>query len=213
VPFSECLFNTLDPVLQEVGREAEDAWERALRARGLEDLTRVAARPHDARSTPWEEFRAALAALPAEAPAYGREVEIGARVGAFEVSGRIDFFVILWDQVTPRVRLVEGKASRKDRTYHRIQLAAYVVLLRRLLQAAPLQIGGHEVDADAVEGTVVRIDEVTNEPQDMIERPALNLDTEIADLERLLAGDGLLAPIVDRDLDALEYQLNAKCDG
>lgn len=33
VPFSERLFNSLDPVLQEVGREAEDKWERALLAR------------------------------------------------------------------------------------------------------------------------------------------------------------------------------------
>jgi hypothetical protein len=40
VPFSERLFNTLDPVLQEVGRRAEDGWETALRANGLVDLTR-----------------------------------------------------------------------------------------------------------------------------------------------------------------------------
>ena len=34
VPFSERLFNTLDPVLQEVGREAENGWEAALREEG-----------------------------------------------------------------------------------------------------------------------------------------------------------------------------------
>ncbi len=34
VPFSERLFNTLDPVLQE-GGEAENGWEAALREEGL----------------------------------------------------------------------------------------------------------------------------------------------------------------------------------
>lgn len=34
VPFSERLFNTLDPVLQEVGRDAENRWETALQDRG-----------------------------------------------------------------------------------------------------------------------------------------------------------------------------------
>lgn len=40
VPFSERLFNTLHPVLQQIGREAEDGWEAMLRQRGLRDLTR-----------------------------------------------------------------------------------------------------------------------------------------------------------------------------
>lgn len=213
VPFSERLFNTLDPVLQEVGRAAEDRWEEALRARGLDDLTGVADRPADNRATPWEEFRATLEALPPGTQAYGREIEISARVGAFDVSGRIDFFVVLWDRGTVRVRIVEGKASRKDRTYHRIQLAAYLFALCQQLREAPLRIGGQEVEIDMIEGVVARIDEITSEPQDIIERPPLNLDTEIADFERLLAPDGLLASIANSDLDALDYQLNAKCDG
>jgi hypothetical protein len=92
VPFSERLFNTLDPVLQEVGREAEDRWEVALRTRGLTDLTKVSTRPAEARATSWEDFRALLDALPPGTPAYGREIDVGARVGAFNVIGRIDFF-------------------------------------------------------------------------------------------------------------------------
>lgn len=139
VPFSERLFNVLDPVLQEVGRSAEDKWEQALARRGFRDLTRRAERPADARQTPWGDFAALLGALPRDVEAYGREVEIGARIGAFDVSGRIDFLVVLWTEGTVRVRLVESKASRKDRTYHRIQLALYLVLLRRHLRDRPLQ--------------------------------------------------------------------------
>jgi len=60
VPFSERLFNTLDPVLQEVGREAEDGWETSLRDHGLRDLSRSDQREPGNRAVPWAEFRAAL---------------------------------------------------------------------------------------------------------------------------------------------------------
>src|SRR6516164_5312100 len=52
VPFSERLFNTLDPVLQEVGREAENRWELALREQKLDDLTNFEERDPEARSAP-----------------------------------------------------------------------------------------------------------------------------------------------------------------
>ncbi|MCU7812829.1 MAG: hypothetical protein KZQ77_16615, partial [Candidatus Thiodiazotropha sp. (ex Notomyrtea botanica)] len=55
-PFSERLFNTLDPVLQEVGRKAEDAWEKALQDNESKDLTQINNRPPDQRSTSWGEF-------------------------------------------------------------------------------------------------------------------------------------------------------------
>ena len=212
IPFSERLFNTLDPVLQEVGREAEDRWEAALQERGVRDLTRMRARNPDQRSTPWAEFRGMLEALPREATAYGREIEVAGAFGPFQLSGRMDFLVVLWDLGTPRLRIVEGKASRKDRTYHRIQLAAYILMLRQVLHDAPLNIAGQEVGADAIEGCVARIDELTNEPQHILELPALNLDSEFSDIERLLANDGSLASICQRDIDALEFQLNEKCD-
>lgn len=212
VPFSERLFNTLDPVLQEVGREAEDGWEATLRQHGLRDLTRSDQREPGNRAVPWAEFRAALEALPADTPAYGREIELTGTFGAFDVNGRMDFVLVLWDRGTPRLRVVEAKASRKDRTYHRIQLALYLLMLRQLLEQAPLIIAGREVGPDAIEGCVARIDEATNEPQALLELPALSLESEIADIGRLLAEDGLLASIVNRDLDTLDFQLNAKCD-
>jgi hypothetical protein len=40
----------------------------------------------------------------------------------------------------------------------------------------------------------------------------LNLESESADIGRLLSEDGLLASIVNRDIDALDFQLNVKCD-
>lgn len=211
VPFSERLFNSLDPVLQEVGREAEDAWEQALTSRGVAQL--------DASSDPetgvvsWSSFVNALSSATPGVPVYCREVTLTGRIGCFEVEGRIDFAVLLWDNGVPRLRVVEGKASRKDRTYHRIQLATYIILLLDRIAERPVTIGGQALQAAAVEGTVVRIDEITNEPHDMLARNALNLDTEIADVQRMLSIEGLLSSVCDRDLDSLDYQLDSKCDG
>ena len=89
---------------------------------------------------PIAEFRAQLEALPANTPGFGREVEITGTIGAF--TGRMDCVLVLWDRGTPRLRIVESKASRKDRTYHRVQLSVYVILLRDLLRANPLVIAG-----------------------------------------------------------------------
>jgi hypothetical protein len=44
----------------------------------------------------------------------GREIELTGTFGAFEVNGRMDFVLVLWDRGTPRLRIVEAKASRKD---------------------------------------------------------------------------------------------------
>jgi hypothetical protein len=211
VPFSERLFNSLDPVLQAVGREAENAWERSLAAQGVNRLAADA----DAETgvVSWAAFVEALAGATSRRLVYCREVEIDGRVGCFNIGGRMDFVVLLWDDGVPRLRIVEGKASRKDPTYHRIQLAAYMLLIRQRLAETPVMVAGLPLDPDAVEGTVVRIDEATNEPQDMLARPALNLDTETADVERMLSDEGLLASVVDRDLDGLDFQLDAKCDG
>jgi len=124
----------------------------------------------------------------------------------------MDFVLVLLDRGTPRLRIVEAKASRKDRTYHRIQLALYLQMLQQLLEHTPLIIAGREVGPDAIEGCVARIDEATNEPQALLGLPVLNLESEIADIGRLLSEDGLLASIVNRDIDALDFQLDAKCD-
>lgn len=214
IPFSERLFNTLDPVLQAVGRETEDKWERALRQHGVVKLDDpVRANPQDTSPIKWEEIREVIERIPEGTNTYAREIEITGRIGAFDVTGRIDFLLVLWDRGTPRIRLIEGKASRKDRTYHRIQLSTYVRLLSDALNEHHLAIAGHEISSDAIEGAVARIDEVTNEPQDILAREALNLDIERADLERLLAPGGLLESIVGSNLDELDFQIGSKCDG
>ncbi|MEM1022473.1 MAG: AAA domain-containing protein [Myxococcota bacterium] len=213
LPFAERLFNALDPVLQAAGRERETGWEAALLAGGLRDLSGYSTRPDEAKHTPWADLVAELGTLAQGDEAYGREVEVSATVGAFEIEGRVDFVLLLWRDGRPVLRLVECKASRRDRTYHRIQVAIYQAMVRTLLISSPVVIAGHQLSPDDVECVVARIDEATNESQEILALDPLDLEMEVADVDRLLADDGALRRIATSNLEDLPYQLEAKCDG
>ena len=213
LPFAERLFNTLDPVLQEAGRAREATWEQSLRNGGLVDLTNYAARPDDGKPAPWSEVVEAATGLPVGQSAYAREVQVSAQIEDFRLEGRIDFVLLLWREARLVLRLVECKASRRDRTYHRVQVAIYRMLVRELLAAEPMEIAGTAVLPEDVQCVVARIDEATNESQEILALEALDLEMEDADIGRLLAEDGALRRIVDADLPDLDFQLNQKCDG
>jgi len=218
LPFAERLFNALDPVLQEAGRKREEEWEESLKAERLTDVTGFSLKPSTLTSrekaTMWDDFVTKIhsLSLPAGRDAYGREVAVHGSIGAFDIEGRIDFILILWKDGRPTLRLVESKASRRDRTYHRMQVATYRLLVQQMLRAMPLTIGGMTISPEDVECIVARIDESTNLGQAILELQPLNLDTEQADIERLLAPTGALEYIVNTDLPSLSYQLNEKCD-
>ncbi len=118
---------------------------------------------------------------------------------------------MLWENNEPKLRLVECKASRKDRTYHRVQVALYWMLVRQLIQENQLSINGIKLKPENIECVVVRIDENTNKSQDIIKSEALNLDMIEADINRLVSSDGSLHRIVQANLDDLHYQLDKKC--
>lgn len=158
LPFYNRLFNPLDPVLRTAGADREDEVDDGLVAEGFFDLTRFRARRdagEDTRTT-WAEFAQILRTLEPGQLVFGREVDVDGIVGAFEVLGRIDFVIVEWDGSVPRVRLVECKASRKDKTYQRIQAAVYRVLVRGLVESNGLEIagaGGADEILDYLEGS------------------------------------------------------------
>src|SRR5262249_6272762 len=127
-PFFDRLANTLDPVLKGVGRTRGDQWEGGIKRNRFPDLTETASKGKQA-SAPWKDFAGTLSSLPAGQPAYGRQIEVEGIIGAFLVKGVIDFVLLRWAEGLPRLCLVECKASRRDRTYHRVQVAVYRMLL------------------------------------------------------------------------------------
>ncbi len=164
-------------------------------------------------NTSWASFRAAVEGAAVGQNVFGREVEIAADIGAFDVEGRVDFLLLLWEDGKPLLRIVECKASRKDRTYQRVQVALYRMMVRQMLESQQLLAGGVPLSPNDVECVVARIEEDTNQSQSMLDLPSLDSEMEEADIERLLDFDGPLLHIANTPLNDLAYQLDAKCDG
>jgi hypothetical protein len=212
IPFYELIFSTsLDPVLEEEGRKREDEWDKSLQQEGLIDLTQMNQKSEKDKSTEWNDFVENLTNLSANQNAYGREIAITEKLGEFNISGHIDFVIVFWEKNEPKLKLVECKASRKDRTYHQVQVALYRMLVRQLINNNPITIHGINLKSENIECVVVRIDENTNKSQDIIKSEALDLDTIEADINRLIAPDGVLNYIVETNLVDLDYQLDQKC--
>lgn len=212
LPFAERLFNAMDPVLQESGRQREQAWEKYLNDKGLSLIEPNPASEAQHGVLLWNDFLGQLEHLTPGQHAFGREVSISAAIEGFRIEGRMDFVLLIWEGDTPHLRIVECKASRKERTYHRIQVAVYRMLVQQLIEATPLIIAGTPILACDVEAVVARIDESTSKNQAILELHPLNLETEEADARRLLASNGALARIVSESLDNLSYQIEYKCD-
>src|SRR5262249_34835610 len=157
-------------------------------------------KPPDAKETPWAAFAAQVATLKPGEDAYGREIEIEVGIGPFRLKGRVDFILVLWQGGKPRLRLVECKSSRRDRTYQRLQVAIYRRMIRTLIAAGLVSAGGVAVDPADVECVVVRLEEETNLRQDILALPPLDLWMKDADIERLLAPGGVLVRILASSL-------------
>ncbi len=214
LPFYNRLFNPLDPVLRTAGADREDEVDDGLVAEGFVDITRFRARRNagaDTRTT-WEAFAEMLRPLKPGQLVFGREVDVSGVVGSFAVIGRIDFVIVEWDHLAPRIRLVECKASRKDKTYQRIQAAVYRLLVRRLVEKHALEIGGEGVYTRSIEAIVARIDEGTEEVQPVRRLTALDLEVETSDVLRLLEDGGQIDAVLSMDLQELPYSIEPKCD-
>ncbi|MFI7598398.1 AAA domain-containing protein [Actinoplanes sp. NPDC049681] len=213
LPFYERLFNTLDVVLQLEGHRREDEWAESLAEAGLVDL--VGGRPadDDDPNPAWSDFVEAVTRLDPGVEGYAREVRLEGRVGAFQVEGRADFLLLLWRNDRPVVRIVECKASRRDRTYQRLQVALYARLVKRCLSESSVSVGGCALSPQDVEVVVARVDESTNTNQSILELEPFDVDMEDSDLLHLLAEGGTLAYVDDTPLHDLSYQIDQKCDG
>jgi len=245
VPFYERLFNPLDPVLQQRGKEREDDWASSLRNDGVHELTPPSgeALPTADESGPlarnvehgeegsetddqdsddedddyltWDEFRASIYGLARDQEGFAREVRIRGEVGAFPIKGRMDFLVVRWGEDGAKLRVVETKNSRKDRTSQRIQVALYEELLEDKLESSPLRIRNGVITEDDIECVVGRIDDTTNQIEDILELDTLDLSRERSDVRRLLEPDGRIEDILSVDaenIDELDYRLEPKCD-
>ena len=209
-PFYGAVRKPMDPILAMNGRELEDQWEKDF-GRTMKFINPPS--DMDKRGTmTWGDFLAAVTRLRPGEPVFAREVEISRQIGAFIISGRMDFVLLRWDGETPVLRIVECKASRKDKTYHRVQIAAYRLMVEASLAEWADDRSGVRWNDAVVESVVVRIDEESNRNQDALELPSLDLEEEKDDLRHLLSADGPFVKIENTPLEDLGYRLEQKCD-
>ncbi|MBX0291700.1 PD-(D/E)XK nuclease family protein [Hymenobacter sp. HSC-4F20] len=221
LPFFDRFLNTMDPVLKAQGHMREEEWAASLLKDGFKDSTTLVPiydkagkfLRNDLKTT-WAEVVAAIGSAVVGQNLFWRETTVEGKVGDFEVRGSIDFILLTWAANNePVLYVVECKSSRRDRTYHRVQVVLYQILVEQLLSSTPAIWHGRTITAADFKYIVARIDETTNLNQRILDIPAFDLSLERADVESLLEEHGLLATIRDTDLEELPFQLNKKCDG
>jgi hypothetical protein len=205
IPFYDQLVKSLDPVLQHVGEQNEVKWERAL----VRDHKFVNVCEGNSAPIEWSTFLNSLKSIEKDKKSFFREVEIYGQLGDFEVKGRIDFILIDWTNSIPTLRIVELKASRKDKTYQRLQLAIYYQLFSTELDVIKKILNINKINFEAVVG---RINEDDNTLQDIFSLEGFDLKIELQDLHYLTIKGGELDRILNSSLSELPYQLNSKCD-
>jgi len=200
----------IDPVLQASGARREDEWEASLRRAGLVEI----AEPYPGEpGVEWMDFIQQLDLLDGFEDGFAREVEVSGKVGPFQIRGRMDFVLAGISNGRPFLRLIECKASRKDKTYHRVQAVLYRLMVRKSLSQMPVFVGGLQLGPEDVQCVVVRVDEETHAIQSILEAEQFtSADAIQSDVERLLSEGGLFQRILESDVESLPFQLEARCD-
>jgi hypothetical protein len=215
LPFSGSPVQAIDPVLQEHGKMREEQWALRLVDHGFRELQKPANAPniHGVKVFPWNDFLDALATVQPGERVFADEVVVEAQVGAFHLQGRVDFIVLDWCEGQPRLTLAECKASRRDKTYQRLQVVLYRMIIAQMVKTRALEVNTQSVEPASLRCCVVRVDEATNTLPDFDQLvPVVSSHQLEEDLRQLLASHGALAQSLVGPLEELPYQLDSKCD-
>jgi CRISPR/Cas system-associated exonuclease Cas4 (RecB family) len=204
-----------DPAYQEVGLRLEETVRNLLEQRGFQPAQGLLEEPT------WPRWLEEVKKADPGRKLYAREVEISGQVGAFSLKGRIDFVLLLWENGVPKVRVLELKASRRNRSHHYVQLALYASLVKAnppIWQGQPVEVDYLVVRVDP--GTMAPDLEDPRRPPTWEEKKLLEqakekklLEQAIQDVEDLLKEGGLVKKILSEpDPFRIPYTLNARCD-
>ncbi len=132
------------------------------------------------------------------------QVPMKGQIGVWAIKGIADLIAI-WPSENGKVtvRIFELKASWKEQTTHRIQVAIYALLLSQVLDDLSFSV--------EVEGGVISRETCLENfsPRNL---PKFKLGSLIHDVERLLAENGELHRIHKTPLEQVDFQLCSRCD-
>lgn len=129
-------------------------------------------------------------------------------IGNYQCSGRADVIHLSRDkQNRLKVIIADIKATRNEKTEHRVQVAAYASMINYMANANNLPIS-------EIQGTILTKQDDGNYPTIGAETATFDLDTYISILERLvIADDSVVNRIARQTFEETFYNLNYKCDG
>jgi hypothetical protein len=132
------------------------------------------------------------------------QVPMKGHIGVWDVRGIADLIGV-WpsEDGKVKVRIFELKASWKEQTAHRIQVAIYVLLLSQ-------ELGDLSSKVEFEGGVINKETDLENLDPDCL--PQFKLGPLVMDVERLLSADGELHRIYQTSLPKVEYQLCWRCD-
>ncbi|MCL1978332.1 MAG: AAA domain-containing protein [Candidatus Bathyarchaeota archaeon] len=132
------------------------------------------------------------------------QVPMKGSIGVWNITGIADLIAI-WPIKNGKVtvRIFELKASWKEQTTHRIQVAIYAILLSQVLADLISKV--------EIEGGVINR-ETSLENLNPESLPKFKLSPLLQDVERLLAENGELNRIHQTPLEHVEFQLCLSCD-
>lgn len=207
-PYYNLVRSPINPILIEAGKSAEENVSDILEKKYNIKFLNYTKKSRGVEFTDWDSFIIYLENAEEGVDIFMREVEISHDEGAFTLHGQMDFVILRWVSGQPVIRILECKSSRKDKTYHKIQLASYVLMIKQKF-AEGVVISGVKRDV-AIECAVVRVEEYTG-IQDPLKTQPLNLENEMLDLKELVNKDGPLYAAYNSDYNNIDYCLGSKC--
>lgn len=128
------------------------------------------------------------------------------RIGGWQVAGDADLILSWPTDDGAKARVIHVKSAQEKKSYHQIQAATYLDLLRRLVESS----GRLESDRIEYSGGIITREAAYKPPSpDVV--PSFDVDPRITDVRRLLAPDGALASLAEERFENVPYQLNDKC--
>ena len=189
----------LTPLLEEEGKRFEEEVEAALRARG----ERVVSFPRSTRGH--RETRRWL--REATDPVILSQARVELQIGRFIYTGYTDLVRLHRDGAGLHIGVWDVKSGRVERTDHRLQVAIYADLLRRMA-------GEEGVRVATIRGGVIHKGEDGNAPVVDLDNQVFDLSPYLFEFQRLaLDGDSVLNRIADQAFEGTDYHLTYRCDG
>lgn len=116
--------------------------------------------------------------------------------------------ILLWSTSSgAELRVIDIKRTSEQQVYHQVQAAAYVAILRQLIE----QASDLSIDDVSLSGGVITQDTAVT-PLTCENVPSFDAEPRIADIHRLVGPNSPLVTALQTATESVNFQLDSKCD-